>query len=273
MIAAFWGPVPGQAGTSSHAAAVAAMLALDYQLRVLVTQTQQGPSLLETSDSSRGAESFLDGRGGMDAVERLVNCGMLTPEGLRDNTDSVILGRLDLLQGPATCDEESLEKALPLLAEAAKRHYDLTLIDVGSGKDNRLTRTVLELADLIVVSLNQNVSVLEPFFGKREWPSALQSKPHLYLLGRYDRHSRYSVKKISGMYRVPAKQLFAIPYNSKFLDAQNDRRVVEYLLRATQAKQGFLEYNEEVSFISSLREAGDNLLKQLALSPRAEVGV
>ncbi|WP_166244084.1 hypothetical protein [Paenibacillus turpanensis] len=273
MIVACWGPVHGQVGTTSNLVAIATLLALDYHLRILVCHSHSEPSLLERNYMRNPKSELLLEGGGLDAIGRLVHCGLLTPEGLRDNTESVLKNRLDFLAGPDSLQTGSIMEIMVPLLEVSKSYYDLTFVDIVPGAQNPLSDLVLTHADLVVVNLNQNEGLLEQFFTKTSWPTHLEQKRILYVLGKFERSSKYTMKRLSKRFAMSESSLHAVPYQSKYMDALNEQLALEYLIRASNAKARMLEFNEDAYFIASIRRFNEQMLKMLELSPRAEVTV
>ncbi|GAA0853873.1 chromosome partitioning protein ParA [Paenibacillus glucanolyticus] len=233
---AFWGIRDGQVATTSNLIATATNIGMNTPIKTLITHTHWRKTTLENSykkpvDSNHLSHSFTDY--GIDALERLAKSNRLTPESIRDNTTPLIKGHLDMLYGTTKPDQdfhEQLIQAVPAILRNAENYYDLTLIDVPSGVTNELTKTVLQESDLVVVCLNQNLTVLNSFFENKEYPEILNQKEHLFVLGKYDDQSKYSVKNIQRKYRLKNK-IYTVPHCSSFLDATNDSNVLDFFLR------------------------------------------
>jgi hypothetical protein len=278
MLVIYWSPVSGQTCTTSNMIAAATMMALDYQMKILVTHTQGRKTLVENAYDRLRVPERMQGiagsMGGMDAVVRLYLCEMLTPQGLRDNTESIMKDRLDLLAGTEQVTEEEWLRSIPHIIHSAKQQYDVIFVDIGSGMNNSVTRLYLELADQIVVNLNQNVSLLSSVYDKANGPESIIGKGRrapLYCLGSFDRRSKYSVDRISKAYRIPMKNIGIVPRNTRFMDALLDQDVVDFLLRAMAIKKGLLEYNEEAEWVRAIRRFDRRLMQVLELSPAAGV--
>ncbi|MBW7475209.1 hypothetical protein K0T92_10660 [Paenibacillus oenotherae] len=264
MLVAFWGPVHGQVRTTSNMVAIATTIALDHHVRILMTHTHFERSTLEKAYTKlRHVNSPTLGAIGMDAIERLVQCGMLTPEGIRDNAESIIKDRLDIISGPMNQEIAGFRKVLPHIFDSYKRFYELLFIDVSSGTRNELSSLVMKHADLIVVNVNQNKSVLDPFFAKEEWLSVLDEKPIVYCIGSYERNSKLTRSRMAKLYGIPKKRIGYVPHNVRYMDAQNDQHIIDYLLRARMVEKKFLEFNDEVYFTQSVRNMGDCILDAL----------
>lgn len=260
-IVSFWGTVHGQASTTSNVISTASILALEYNLKTMITQTQWSHSTLESSfikaNPKEGLLTFSDT--GIDAIERLARSNRLTAEKVSDYTVSVLKQRLDLLVGsskPSISMFEDIGNVLDIIFAAAKEYYDLCLIDVHSGTQNEVTKKVLNESDLIVVNLNQNIHVLERFFNKKDYLDVLDNKPYIIVLSQYDHKSQYTVKNIKRKFKCK-QPIFTVPYNTNYRDASNNQAVIEYFLRA----RNFNKKNPNYFFIEELRNLAEGIIK------------
>jgi MinD-like ATPase involved in chromosome partitioning or flagellar assembly len=272
MLVAFWGPSLGQGRTSSNMAAIATTIALDHHVRILVTHTHQGHGTLEhIFASARPYTPSLHNHGGMDAIERLVMCGMLTPEGIRDQAESILKDRLELLRGLSGTGDKAQKLILPHIFREYQRFYDLLFIDMSSESNSDVVNMVLQQADLVVVNINQDRRLLESYFHKGGKAVIGDHAPMLYCLGAYERTSRLNKEKIIKQFGLNKKELGVIPYDVRFLDAQNEQRMLQFLLKAREAKARFLDFNEEQYFTEAVRHMAKLILQRLELSPISEM--
>lgn len=274
MLVAFWGPAQGQGRTTSNMAAVAATLALDHHIRVLMTHTHLERGVLEhVFSQTRTTLQSARTSGGMDAIERLVQCGMLTPEGIRDHAESILKDRLELLGGSTSAEKHETELLLPHIFKDYRRFYDLLFVDISSEDNPEVVSLVMEQADLIVVNLNQNQVSLNSYFLKNNKAPVPKTKPVLYCLGAYERTSRFNRERIIKQYDLKKKEVGFIPHHIGYMDAQNERRMVQFLLKAREAKSRFLEFSEDGYFTGAVRQMGQLILRTLEISPVSELDV
>lgn len=271
MIVTFCGPLHGQIRTTSNMGAVGTMLAMNNHLRLLMAHSHLELSTLENSYYKViGHDVLSETASGMDNLEELVRVHKATPESIRDNTVSVIRDRLDLIHGPTNQKSLALKQTMHHIFDNYKRSYDLLFVDVNSGTNNEFSNFAIQNSDLVVVSLNQNKYLLDQFFNDTEWRKLLKDKSVVYCLGAYDRRSKYTKTRISKMYGVPAKLIGAVPYNTRFLDAQNDQHIIDFLDRVRSKKMKFLEFDEEAYFAQSVRKMGKLILSELRIMPISE---
>ncbi|PWK05012.1 chromosome partitioning protein ParA [Tumebacillus permanentifrigoris] len=264
---AFWGNAHGQVATTANVVASATVIGLEYALRTLVAHTHWSRSTLESAflKHYEGRDdsmlNFADT--GLDALERLARSGRLTPEIIQDYTNPVLKDRLDLLAGTTKPDEsmfEAINEVLRSIFYAANKFYDLTLLDLNSGQQNQLSMTMLEGSDLIVVNLNQNINLLERFFSKEDWPDVLNEKPFIIVLGSYDPQSKYSAQNIARRFRYKGP-IYTVPYCTDFLDALNDRKVLDFFLR----NRSVTKQHDNYFFMQEIRRLASAIVDRLGL--------
>ncbi|NTZ20766.1 hypothetical protein EXW96_25595 [Paenibacillus sp. JMULE4] len=232
----FWSPVPGQTGNTTNLIAVAALLGLEYSARMLLLgHLQSRRAVIEQAflkwRSQAGGEPAFTADSGIDALARLAQNRKMTSEMIRDYTLPLLKDRLDLLPGSNKADKTFIpgmkEVLLPLL-DTARRYYDLTLIDGGSGLGSGWTQALLENADLVVVSLNQNHFVLERYFQQQE--EFLLGKKLVLVVGQYDRYSQHTAKNTARKHKASVP-LYPVPHHAGFMDASQDGRAIDFMFR------------------------------------------
>lgn len=230
----FWSPVPGQTANSSNLIAVSSIIGLEYALRILVASKNSAFEHVFMKRSSLSKQNLLHlYDSGIDALTRLYVSGRLKPETVQDYTQSILKDNLDLLTVTTKAGRagslENRDTLQPIL-HLAKQVYDFTIIDAGHEKQNERNEAFMENSDLVVVNLNQNKTVLDGFFNKRSWPTALKNKPILLNIGRYDSNSKYTAAGIARNYKWK-NPIYTVPQCTDFMDACNDRHVLDFFIR------------------------------------------
>lgn len=259
MKIAFWSNMHGQTGTTSNLLAIAVMSTLQFKSRNMVTQTHFNLNNLEaplvSTSNSIAKEYFLDI--GIDALARGIKSSPLDGEIIENCSISLLNRRLNLLPGTAKNNrdiyESDMSRTITGILQAAVNYYDIVFIDTNSGK-NELTMKILQNADLIIVNLSQNKSIIEDYAANYQF----DHRKIFYLLGNYDNISKYNLKNIRKTYRwLNSRNTAIIPYNTEYMDAQSDGQVISFLLRN-------LECDKEESnayFISEVKRAVIKIMK------------
>lgn len=124
------------------------------------------------------------------------------------------------------------------------------------------SKKILEEADLIVVSLNQDPAVLDDFFQNYE---SLVGKC-VFLFGRYEKDSIYNLKTIIRKYPINKNKIGVIPYNVFFADAMREGRLVSFL--STNGQCG--KKDEMYDFMEYTREATEMVWSYVDLKKKGE---
>lgn len=245
MQIAFWGNYHGQAGITSNTIATAITIAMNYNLKILLTHTQYSMSNMETAFLS-GNESDITNFDdvGIDAIERLSKSGKISSSEFSSYTKTLIDNRLDLLTGSTKSQEElfkDMSNSIISILDYANKAYDLVLIDVNSGVHNTVTNKVLEQSDIIIVNLSQNEKVISDYFNERDLNKALEGKKTIIVLGRYDFNSKCSCKYVKSVYKNK-EEVYCIPYSSEFMDSNNNHNVLKFFLSNQNVKETNINY-------------------------------
>lgn len=263
----FWSPVSGQAGTTSNLIAAAALLGLEYSSRLLLLgHSQSEYASIERSFYPRRnwmSKADASSDAGIDSLLRLLQNRKLEPNMLRDYTLPLLADRLDILPGSNKPDASFVSSAqywiAPLL-ELTKRAYDVVLLDGGSGNVSEWTQALLCQADLLVVSLPQNVLKLEQAFPILE-AQLLPNQKLMLVFGQYDPRSALTVKNVKRQFhrREPA---YPIVHNTGWLDATQQGEAVRFLFRNRQVPRD----HENFLFMQQVRTVTQAIIQNARLS-------
>lgn len=268
----FWSPVNGR-GTSSHLILSALMITLTHHVRVLTMHTHRAGDSIEAAlpvrEDSMDHMTSIFATTGWDALLRLYLSGSLTRDKFRDYT--VPLSRqLDLLPGARMQNgidvNEEYAKYMPSVLKTASEVYDLVMLDAGNR--DRMEREMLKDADVVVINLDQNLRVLENYFGDTELKKDLENKKVIVTVGYYDADSHCSINNMKRRFNYK-HPVIGVPYCTEFKDAWNRRDVPSYLQQNMNLDKKNGQRGEHASSIRELAKCiMDNaglrtILKQL----------
>ncbi|MWV42275.1 hypothetical protein GRF59_01410 [Paenibacillus sp. HJL G12] len=268
---AFWSPLQGGSGNSAHAAAAAISMGMDYRLKLLLAHGGMAKERVEGAFHTgayaldHSLISFEDH--GMDAIERLCLNRRLTRENLQDYTLPLLPERLDLVQGNAKPEGTMpgyRSQLIQSICTVAAQSYDLVIADAGCGmhpKEGSGDHAFLEAADLVVVSLNQCIEGLESFFKDGRCAAVIQDKPHIIVLGRYDKYSHCTLNNVKRRFGYKGS-IHGIPYTTDFMDAWNMRGVLPFLQRSRNLNNR----HPTAAFLGSIRSLTKDILTQMEMT-------
>lgn len=259
MQVAFWSNYH-QTGTTCNLVAVATMMVLEYRLKVLVTHNHFDRSALETSfidrDYVKNELSSLNDVG-IDALSSFIKYNKMDKDNISRFTTTILKNKLDLLAGTSITNKElymkDINEVIDVILAYAKSYYDLIFVDVAPGQADT-AKKIFEHSDLIVVNLNQNYNIIEHFFENyKEYKDKC-----FYLLGKYDRNSRFNVKSLQRKFGIKSN-IGLVPYNIEFSDACCEAKSIDFMLRNLKADKDDTNYY----FIQEVRKTVEIILKSL----------
>lgn len=244
-IVLFWSPFHGQ-GQTSNLHAIALCASYIYGKSVLLMQTQfdknnfESPLIGQNIDKRQTFDNPLFQDIGLDMAVTYSNMNRLTRNVLESCCISFADNSLLLLPGTESKNRESFDrdiaKAVGRMIKKADEYFDLLLIDANSGEDS-LSLKLMALADLIIVNFAQRRYVLDKLFS--EYGEFFLDKRVFYLFGNYDDSSAYNIANCRRKYRkyIKKNNSGVIPYSTRYLDAQNEGAVFNFMQRGLYGYQ------------------------------------
>ncbi len=174
---------------------------------------------------------------GLDAAVTYSNMRRLNKDMLENCCITFPSNRILLLPGTGAKNRETFErdigKAVCRVMNDANECVDVVLIDSNSGED-KLSLALMEEADLIVVNLTQHRYLLDKFFTNQE--ILKYHRKIYYLFGDYDENSSYNINNCRRKYskHMNYNNSGVIPYCTRYLDAQNNSEIAEFMQRGLQ---------------------------------------
>ena len=254
MNIAFWSPMHGT-GTTSALLALSVAYSEMERKKILLTQTHYNLNNLEYPllGDVREDDFFRDT--GIDAALRLFKSGNVTEGQLTDCT--IKIGKnLYLLAGTHSSNREGFEsdmiKSMIIhILRIAGEFYDVVFTDTNSGVSG-YSMKILEESDAVVVSLNQNLFMLDSFLSS----DRLKDKKVFYLFTDYDHKRKYNIKNISAKYKQIGKSNSGvIPHSAHFAASICDKKVYGYITDNLGCDSDHTDYG----FFSELKDTTDKL--------------
>lgn len=245
-------------GCTANIIAVATYIAINTKIRTMIGHTQYNRSNLETAYiSEREDNSFVNFQDlGIDSLSRLAKANRLQIDDIYNYTKTVISGsRLDLLPGSKKSDQlnNMIEESITHIIDVANKAYDIVFIDVNSGFQNEITNKVLRDSDIIVVTLSQDIKLLEDYFMNNRLE---ENKKILTVLGNYNYDSKYTTAYIKRIFNFK-DELYVIPHNVEFMDSLNEQGVVKFFYANNNASQTDSNY----TFINEVKKLALKILE------------
>ncbi|MDF2610546.1 MAG: putative rane protein [Lachnospiraceae bacterium] len=131
---------------------------------------------------------------------------------------------------------------------------DIIYIDT-SNRNSLSSKVILEEADLVVVNLTQNSSVIQHFFDNY---SSIQSKC-VFLISGYHKQSCLNINAISKLHSIKKTQITVIPYNLEYQEAVSQGTIVEFLSRNYTCKRRSPNYE----FVNQVKKAVEMIMNHI----------
>ncbi len=258
MIVAFSSTHHGQTGTTTNALAIAICSSLKHHLKVLLASSAYGSAKLTNYLLPKTKDDNLTSAGTNDLM-RLARSGLLKPNAIANYTIPILKhSLLDVLADYSlnNNDEQDIEIFTQIL-KLAERSYDLVILDVGSILADTNSNKLLNAADNIVLSSNQNLDVLKAVKEIRTEQALLSDC--FVCLGNYEANLKFKQRQVKKYLKT--NKVFHIIHDSQLLDLMNDGNLLDYFGRYFFATKT----SKSNPLINSVIASSDYLLEQLNL--------
>lgn len=227
IIIANWSPLHGR-GNTSNCIAIAMQLSLKYNIEVFATHTHYKRSTMESAllKGNEDEDILKLSDLGLDSLNRAIKTGFLDVSEVKSYCNK-LSENFSLIGGTRKSNselfDEELGKDIRSICEFIKQDNNVTFIDIDSGYQSEVAKDIIDLADFVIVTLDQTNLMVEEYFSSEH---RISKSKELILIGRYDGRSKYTKKYISKKFKN--KEVFALPLDADYLDALNNHRVKEF---------------------------------------------
>ena len=237
----FWSPLTRMTGNTHAAIAVSTLMGIKEDVSAILLQAHWQNKKIESSftdyDQLKNMNIFTNSNIGMTALSRLSESNKLLPESIRNYAKPVLKQRLDIMYGTNVTTRDqfaTLSETFPAIVRKANEAYDFVIVDCPKGTDNAYIKEVLEDAELVVCTINQDIVRLDDFFEELEKNELIKNKNKIIVIGDYENKSKCNIFNIKGRYKTKYP-IFAVPHNYNFADACNDGAVVDFFYKNINA--------------------------------------
>lgn len=266
----FWSPVHGQAKTTSNMIAIAIFSTILYEQNNMIMQTNFNFNNLElplVGTHTKVVGEYFNGDIGIDALSRSIKSEPLNKEVIHNCSISMLNQGLNLLPGTTKLNREHYEDklipVLPGILRSIEENYDIIFIDTNSGMSDEITKRVIQMSDIVVVNLCQSKAVLEEYFNNNPFEEI--NNKLFYLLGNYDKKSKYSVTNIKRIYKNFIKNNIAvIPYYTKYMDSISSGNAISFMESCLENDKT----EENKFFTESIKKASVKILEKAGMNRR-----
>ncbi len=268
-IITFWNNGKVETNQSMTIAAVATTLAINYNYKILIVNTKYNDVSLERAfESKNNINSFfskgkMDLDTGLSGVVKAIVSNKTSPE-IITNYTKIILKNLELLTENKASKEE-FERYIQYIKDIIKlanKYYDIVLVDLEGDIENQQVKQILSLSTIKVITMVQNLNVIDDFIGEKAKNPILQEENKIVSIGKYDAKSKYTERNISKY--IKEKKVFGIPYNTMFSMDAPEGKVADYIIRFKRVNSSHINAN----FINALNKETEEIIEMIKETSR-----
>lgn len=260
-IISFWNNGKAETSQSMTMAGVATTLAIDYDYKILMINTKYNDESLERAFEPKNNINALFTKGKMDlgsgisGVVKAIMSNKTSPE-IITNYTKIILRNLELLTEKNVDKSEFDEymKSIKDVLKLANRYFDIILVDLEGDIGDPNIKQVLEMSNVKVITLVQNLNVIDDFIEQKEKEYLLKDKNKIISIGKYDAKSKYTVKNVAKY--IKEKKIFGIPYNTMYGVDAAEGKVADYFIRFKRVKSTHINAN----FIDAVNKETEEII-------------
>lgn len=269
-----------QTGKTMSLVAIATYMAINHNEKILILSTTNKEDKIkscyfeeqEVKKIRKGlfggkGPSILDTESGIEGIAKIARSNKLTPDIITNYTKVVFKNRLEIILGsnPAKQNIEEAEIKSDIseeyvnLINIAKLYYDRIFVDLDDNLDEKIKQQIMDTSDLLIVCSNQGLNSINKLKDNKENIPLMQTKKVMFLVGKFDKFSKYNAKNIT-RYINEKNQILTIPYNTLFFEASNEAGVPDLFLRLKRISDSD---DRNMAFLQEVKRATDAIIYRL----------
>jgi len=263
-IITFWNDGKVETSQSMTLAAIATSLAVNYNYKILMINTKHNDKSLERAFEPRKTVNSIFAKGkidldtGLSGVAKAILSNKTSPE-IITNYTKVIWKNLELLtdKNVSENDFERYIRYIKEIIKLANKYYDLVLVDLEGEIENQEIKQILEISNVKVVTLAQNINVIEDFLELQFKNNILKEENTIISIGKYDEKSKYTTKNIAKY--MKQKKVYKFPYNTLFATSAPEGKVADYIWQFNRVNGTHVN----AKFITAVKEETEEILRMI----------
>ena len=269
-----------QTGKTMSLVAIATYMAINHNEKILILSTTNKEDKIkscyfeeqEVKKIRKGlfggkGPSILDTESGIEGIAKIARSNKLTPDIITNYTKVVFKNRLEIILGSNRAKQNIEEAEIKRdiseeyvnLINIAKLYYDRIFVDLDDNLDEKIKQQIMDTSDLLIVCSNQWLNSINKLKDNKENIPLMQSKKVMFLVGKFDKFSKYNAKNIT-RYINEKNQILTIPYNTLFFEASNEAGVPDLFLRLKRISDSD---DRNMAFLQEVKRATDAIIYRL----------
>ena len=222
-VVTFWGNGKVETAQTTSLAGIATQLTVEHNYKILLINTKHNdPTLEECFWRQTTGMKQTDLETGITGLIKAISSNKATPEVITNYTRAVFKDRLEVLtDGNILRDTYEKQKAY---------------------MKNSITQREKIIKELINIQQTNNL---------------LNKNNAMFLMGRYDRNSKFNTKNVERTYRV--KDVVGIPYNTLFFESANEGGLADFFTQYRKLKPT----HPQANLVSSMEEFSEKMIYRL----------
>lgn len=256
----FWGNDKIETSQTTSMAAIATKLSMEQDYRVLIVNAKYNDTSLqecfwEQSKNSR----HTDLETGISGLIKAIASNKISPEIITNYTRTIFKERLEILTDNNILKEdfEKQKEYMRSIIKIANKYYDLVFVDIEGSLEDPYIQGVLQESNLIVINTSQRIKVIKEFIEERKKCDAIRKDNVIFLIGRYDKYSKYNIKNLQRTYRI--QEIYGIPYNTLFFEVCNEGNLADFIINYRKVK----ETSIQAPIIEAISEINQRIIDKL----------
>lgn len=274
-IITFWSNTKKQTGQTMSLAAIATSMAIEHEYKILIISTKYNDNTLELCFGEMNKNKTLLKKlmqnpsvtvdNGIEGLAKMAYSSRMTPDSIQNYTHIIYKNRLEVLYGyKEVSDRPTKEEYLKIkdkykdIIYNASKFYDMVFVDLDKGLEDDMIKEILKISDLIIVNVEQKIEMINDFNELIRTQKAYRPNNLILNIGRFDSHSKYSIKNIS-RYTGIKEDILSIPYNTLYFEASSEESVADLFLKIRKVD----EADRNARFVKATKEAVEKLIYKM----------
>lgn len=257
----FYGNDKIETAQTTSMAGIATHLSIEQNYKMLLINTKYNDTSLQECfwEQSKGMKFRSDLETGIGGLIKAIASNKTSPEIITNYTRTIFKERLEVLTD-SNIPKESYEKQkeyMRSIIRMANKYYDLVFVDIEGSMEDDYIQNILEESNLIIANTSQRIKYIEEFIEQRNKYDALKKDNVIYLLGKYDKYSKYNAKNLQRSKKI--QDIYGIPYNTLFFEACNEGNLADFIINYRKVRQNSVQ----APIIESISEIGQRIVEKL----------
>lgn len=275
-IITFWNNGKEETGQTMSVIAMASVMAIEHNLKILVVETSFDDKTLELAyggqDKNKAiiksiikdaSKASIDN--GIDGLIKNAYSGRLIPEIIPSYTGIVYKNRLEILYGVKNIEreiskvqyEKTRAKYKDIILNASK-YYDMVIVDLDRHINDEVTQQILEMSNIIIYNTEQKIDTINAFIQLRKEQPFFARANVMLNIGKFDKHSKYNEANVI-RYTGIKKDVLNVPYNTLYFEAAREEKVADLFLRARKISDS----DKNALFINAVNKDVERIIYKL----------